>query len=67
MNLATVRPGDLIRADVRGNRFIAEVIDKEPGQLELAPVAGTFLPTYRVKARQVVEHWRKAGRRKASS
>ena len=66
MNISTVRPGDLVRCDVRGEKFVAEVADKAEGVLTLEPVGRSFLPAYHVNARQVVEHWRRAGRRRKS-
>lgn len=66
MNISTVRPGDLVRCDVRGEKFVAEVEQKQDGELTLVPVGRTFLPAYHVKSRQVVEHWRRAGRRRKS-
>lgn len=65
MNISPIRPGDLVRCDVRGERFVAEVTQKEDGLLTLEPVGRSFLPAYRVKSRQVVEHWRRAGRRRS--
>jgi hypothetical protein len=66
MNITPIRPGDLVRCDVRGQKFVAEVVGKEGGELALEPVNRPFIPAYKVKARQVVNHWRLAGRRRAS-
>lgn len=62
MNISTVRAGDLVRCDVRGDQFFAEVTERESGELKLAPVGRTFLPAYRVKSRQVIAHYRKSKR-----
>jgi len=64
MNISPIRPGDLVRCDVRGDQFVAEVTEKEDGGLTLAPIGRSFLPAYRVKSRQVVAHWRKSRRSK---
>lgn len=60
MNITPIKPGDLVRCDVRGDRFVAEVTEKLDGNLTLAPVGRTFLPAYNVRARQVVAHYRKS-------
>ena len=62
MNISTVRPGDIVRCDVRGDQFFAEVTEKSDGELTLAPVGRTFLPVYRAKSRQVIAHYRKSKR-----
>jgi hypothetical protein len=63
MNISGVRPGDLVRCDVNGWRFIAEVRDRRPGELEIEPIGSKA--TYRkATARQVVEHWRKSRKAK---
>jgi hypothetical protein len=62
MNISPIRPGDLVRCDVRGEKFVAEVTGKAEGVLTLEPVARSFLPAYRVKSRQVIEHWRRSRR-----
>jgi hypothetical protein len=71
MRLTSVRAGDIIECDVRGRRFHALVIDPStPPEGCPADVPGLSIRpfhqaiTYRhVTARQVVGHWRKAGRR----
>lgn len=62
MNISTVRPGDIVRCDVRGDQFFAEVTERNSGELTLAPVGRTFLPIYHVKSRQVIAHYRKSKR-----
>lgn len=63
MNISQIRPGDLVRCDVNGWQFIAEVRDRRPGELAIEPIESRA--TYRTaKARQVVEHWRKSRRSK---
>lgn len=60
MNITPIKPGDLVRCDIRGDQFVAEVTEKLDGNLTLAPVGRTFLPAYHVRARQVVAHYRKS-------
>jgi hypothetical protein len=61
MRLAGVRAGDLVLCDVRGARFHAEVTACTENGLEIRPLLRAT--TYRhVRPRQVVAHWRKAGR-----
>lgn len=59
MTLTSVKPGDIVRCDVRGRVFYAEVMAKG-ATLEIMPIGpGTI--TYRtVTARQVVAHYRKS-------
>ena len=63
VNISNIRPGDLVRCDVRGWRFLAEVRDRRPGELEIEPI-GTSANYRTAKSRQVVEHWRKTRRSK---
>lgn len=60
MNLTSIRPGDIVVVD-DGLPFYALVKDRQPRQLSVEPLAGTFHPKP-VKARDVKSHWRKAGR-----
>ncbi len=63
MNISTVKPGDLVRVDVNGWTFIAEVTEKRPRELAIEPIGSKA--TYRsATARQVVGHWRKSRRSK---
>lgn len=62
MRLNGVKVGDLVLCDVKGRRFHAEVT-AVPGEGDLHVRPLTPAVTYRhVTARQVLEHWRKAGR-----
>lgn len=62
MNLAQVKAGDVVKCDVKGRQFYALVDDAPDADgLAIRPLARE---TWRhVTARQVVDHWRKAGRR----
>lgn len=62
MKLQSIRPGDIVGCDVRGQRFLAMVEAREAGAVSVDPIKRGV--TYRrVTARQVKEHWRKAGTR----
>jgi hypothetical protein len=62
MNIGSVRAGDIVRCDVRGDRFYAVVPEKWEGGplLPVESLSGRPIPTFHVKARQVVGHWRKS-------
>jgi hypothetical protein len=74
VRLANVRPGDVGEVDVKGRRFHALVQScaDEAGPPRRAPAGTGILPlakgvTYRhVTAREVVAHWRRAGRQRAA-
>jgi len=58
MRLSNVRPGDVVRADRNGVRFMALVTGKAEGVLDVEPFSSAY--SWRsVKPRQVVDHWRK--------
>lgn len=59
MRTQGIKAGDIVRCDVRGQLFYASVLGNDDGTLSLSPLTGTFLPTYNVKARQVVGHYSK--------
>lgn len=64
MRLATVRPDDIIRCDVRGDRFYA-LVTGEPGKAGVpiaSLIAGRPIPARRVKASQVIGHWRRSAK-----
>lgn len=53
-----IKPGDLVKCDVRGQVFYAEVTGKGEG-VEIMPVVRHI--TYRtVKPRQIIGHYRRA-------
>lgn len=69
MRLSSVQIGDIVECDVRGRRFHAFVVEREAAspssgapELAIRPMSSAI--SYRhVTARQVIGHWRKAGRR----
>lgn len=68
VTLGGIKPGDLVLADVRGDRFHAEVLG--PGakrELEVKPLANGRGPLRYLRAREIVRHWRLAGRRNGGS
>lgn len=59
MQIAAVKPGDLVMCERSGWRFIAEVTGKDQGKLQVEPFQRSC--TYReVTSRQVIAHYRKA-------
>lgn len=58
MRLASVRPGDIVRCDVRGLRFLAYVEDCGRRQVAIMPHHPQGISYREVSPRQVVEHWR---------
>lgn len=65
MTLAGIREGDIVRCDIRGDRFLAFVGNLDSDRmLEVHPLANGRGPLRLVSARQVIDHWRKS-RRKA--
>jgi hypothetical protein len=67
MTLSNVRPGDIVRCDVKGRVFYAIACERIPPppdrarELRVEPI--TLGITYmHVTSRQVIAHWRKAGR-----
>jgi hypothetical protein len=65
VNLASVKEGDIVRCDVRGDRFYAlaqsEVEhDGTRRGIQVDSLTGRPIPARFVTARQVVGHWRKS-------
>jgi hypothetical protein len=62
MTLAGIRPSDLVRVEIKGRVFIAEVRSRPVnGRIEIDPIERGI--TYRsAKAREVICHWAKRGR-----
>lgn len=60
MTLAGIRGGDIVQADVKGDRFYAIVggPGEVRGTLEIHPISNGRGVIRIVKARQVVGHWR---------
>jgi hypothetical protein len=61
MTIGSVREGDMVRCDVRGDRFWAIVLGDvgDDKKIPIGPLNGRPIPSFRVGARQVVGHWRK--------
>lgn len=61
MTLAGIKEGDVVQADVRGDRFYAVVSEKDRGELLVHPIPGNGRSGVRLlTARQVIAHWRRA-------
>jgi hypothetical protein len=60
VNLAGIKPGDIVECDVRGVRFhaLVEIRPVERG-LAVKPLARN-VTRHEVTARQVVAHWRRS-------
>ena len=59
MTIGSVKENDLVRCDVRGDRFWARVVSEAvDGKLPIEALNGRPIPALRVTARQVVGHWR---------
>ena len=61
MNLASVRPDDIVRVDKKGRVFEALVLGKRRGELEIEPLQRGISYTS-AAAREVVCHWARRGR-----
>jgi hypothetical protein len=61
MELASVRPDDIVRVDKKGRVFEAFVLRKRSGGLEIAPIQRGITYTS-ASAREVICHWAKRGR-----
>jgi hypothetical protein len=65
MKLAQVQPGDLIEVDKRGRRMFGRVVEIEDALVRFEPLCPGI--SYRhASSREIIGHWRKAGRRSAS-
>ena len=61
MELASVRPGDIVRVSRKGRVFEAFVLAKSEGRSEIEPIQhGIIYST--ASAREVVCHWAVGGR-----
>jgi hypothetical protein len=68
MRLTGIKVGDIVHADVRGQRFYAmvEQVDVEPvgapgaRSIQIGSLNGKALGYSRLTARQVLGHWRRA-------
>lgn len=71
MNISTIRPGDIVYCDVRGDRFYALIEETDmyrPGMkntgLSISSLTRRPLPTSFVNSRQVLAHYRKSPKSK---
>ncbi len=62
MELASIRPGDIVRVDKKGRVFEAFVLEKHKVGLEIEPI-GRGVSYTSASAREVVCHWAQRGRR----
>ncbi len=65
MNADDIAPGDVVRIAAGGRMFHAVVRGRVLGGLEVDPIE-RGIAGRRVKTRDVVEHWSRAGRRPGS-
>ena len=66
MRLSGVKGGDIVECDVRGRRFHATVTKPTDDGLDVRPLQ-SGVNYFHVSARQVLHHWRKAGRRQTAT
>jgi hypothetical protein len=66
MRLEGIQTGDIVEVDRGGRRFHAIVTAPAPGGLALAPV-DRHVSYYSCRSREVVGHWSKRGRPRAST
>ncbi len=71
MNLTGIKPGDIVCCNVRGDQFYALAGKRDTKETTSAPTALAYplqiqglgrrpIPRLRVKASEVVGHWRKS-------
>jgi hypothetical protein len=65
MRLEGIQTGDIVEVDHNGRRFHAIVTAPAPGGLNLAPI-DRRVNHYSCRSREVVGHWSKRGRPRAS-
>ena len=58
MTLGALKPGDIVLADRKGQRFYALVLAREASELEVSPI-DPRVSYRRVTAREVIGIWRK--------
>lgn len=59
MTLGSIRSGDVVRCDVRGDRFFGLVTGPASGGvITVDSLTGRPIPAHALKARQVIGHWR---------
>lgn len=65
MRLVGIRPGAIVKIH-DGLPYFAEVIDRDTASLRVSPITGPR-GVRTVRARQVVDHWRHASRKKETT
>ena len=65
MRLEDIQTGDIVEVDHHGRRFHALVTGTAPGGLALQPL-DRRINYYSARSRQVIGHWAKRGRPKAT-
>jgi hypothetical protein len=66
VRLEGIQTGDIVEVDHRGRRFHALVTGPHPGGLALAPL-DRRVNHYSCRTREIVGHWVKRGRPRATS
>lgn len=61
MTLSRIHGGDIVRVDIKGRIFLAFAVGREDDVLVIEPVDRRMTYT-RATSRQIIAHWRKAGR-----
>jgi hypothetical protein len=65
VRLDSIIPGDVVRVSIRGRVFHAVVRGSDPAGLQIEPIERGITQRH-AKARDIVEHWSKAGRPRAA-
>jgi len=67
MRLEGIEVGDIVEVEHRsGRRFLAFVTGPAPGGLALTPLDRKLVNRYSCRAREVITHWSKRGRPRAT-
>ncbi len=66
MRVEGIQTGDIVEVDHKGRRFFAVVTGSAPGGLALRPT-DRRVNHYSARSREVVGHWAKRGRPRATS
>ena len=65
MRLEAIAPGDIIKTSIGGRQIYGEVLEITDQRVHFHPI--THAAGYRhATARQIIGHWRKAGRRRSA-
>lgn len=64
MRIDAIAPGDIVKTSIGGRQIYGEVVEIRDQRVHFHPI--THAAGYRhATARQIVGHWRKAGRRRS--